>query len=53
MEDFEQMLVCPHCDSILEYINEVERIGGIDTIYRCINDECDTVVTVRHFYKEV
>lgn len=53
MEDFEQMLVCPHCGSILEYISEVERIGGIDTIYHCINDECDTVVTVRHFYKEV
>ena len=45
MEDFEQMLVCPHCGSVLEYISEVERIGGID--------ECDTVVTVKHFYKEV
>ena len=27
MEDFEQMLVCPHCGSVLEYISEVERIG--------------------------
>ena len=53
MEDFEQMFVCPYCDSVLEYINEVERISGIDTIYRCINEDCDTVVTVKHFYKEV
>lgn len=52
MEDFEQMLVCPHCDSILEYIGEVERIGGIDTIYHCINEDCDTVVTVKHYFKE-
>ena len=52
MEDFEQMLVCPHCDSILEYIGEVERIGGIDTIYHCINEDCDTVITVKHYFKE-
>lgn len=52
MEDFEQMLVCPHCGSTLEYIRTIEKIGGIDTIYNCINEDCDTVVTVKHYFKE-
>ena len=52
MEDFEQMLVCPHCSSALEHIKTIEKISGIDTIYHCINEDCDTVVSVEHYFKE-
>lgn len=53
MEDFEHLLVCPHCGFILEYVSDTETEEGINTLFYCINEECNTIVTVEHYYKEV
>lgn len=58
MMEFDNILVCPNCESKLEFKNNYElgddrNEEGLIEVYKCPNPNCGATIEVETHYKEV